>query len=117
MKILSTFLEQNSRRSFLCLLLGFALTSCGKKKGAEDLAKEIVQGIEKTIKEEKEGSFVLTCFINGSIEIVSNIKPANQWDDEYKKSLEDEIILTIKRGGMMFQLFQLTEREKKDTFI
>lgn len=106
---------KNSRRSFLSSLLGLiflcSFSFCQEKK-PEDFAKEIIGGVEKTIGEIKEGRFVLISFVNGSVEIISTVKPANEWNDEYKKSLEAKVVLTIKRGGTMFQLLQLKEKAK-----
>lgn len=104
-----------SRRNILSLLFGFIFLtplSFGQNQKPEEAAKEIIAGIEKTVSEIKEGRFVLVSFVNGSVEIVSTVKPANEWNDEYKKSLEAKVVLTIKRGGTMFQLLQIKEKPK-----
>ena len=105
-----------SRRNLLSLFFGFIfLTSLsfGQNQKPEEAAKEIVAGIEKTVAEIKEGRLVLISLIDGSIEIVSMVTFAEEWSDEYRKLLENKVVLIIKRGGTVFQLLQLKE-EKKD---
>ncbi len=95
------------------LILALSLfTSQAQERTPEDFAKEIASGIEKTVKEVGEGKFVLVSFVGANIEIVQTVKPFKEWDEEYKKSLEVKIVLTIKRGGNMFQLLQIREKEK-----
>jgi len=98
--------------SLLILLITLPLLSPCEERKPEDFAKEIVSGIEKSIQDVGEEKLVLISFINGSIEIISMVKPAKEWDEEYKKSLEAKIVLTIKRGGTTFQLLQIKEKEK-----
>lgn len=82
------------------------------KPTPESVAGKIVADIENTLGNIGEGKFVLITFMNGSVEIVSMVKPAKDWDDEYRKSLEAKIVLTIARGGTTFQLIQIREKEK-----
>lgn len=98
--------------SFLTLLITLPFLSLAEERTPEDFAKEIASGIEKTVKNLGDEKFVLISFINGSVEIISMVKPAKEWDEEYKKSLEAKIVLTIKRGGTIFQLLQIKEKEK-----
>lgn len=93
-------------------LITLPFLSLAEEGTSEDFAKQIVSGIEERVTEIGEGRFVLVTFINGSVEIISMVKPAKEWDEEYKKSLEAKIVLTIKRGGTTFQLLQIKEKEK-----
>lgn len=97
---------------FALFYLFFPLLSFAQEPNPETIAKEIATGIEERVSEIGEGKFVLITYINGVIEIVSTIPTSRDWTDEYKKSLEAKIVLTIKRGGTIFQLLQIKEKEK-----
>lgn len=95
----------------LLLLLFFPVSSCSQEPTPESLAKEVLAGIEVAGEKAGEGNFVLAALVNGSIEIVSSVKPTKDWDDEYRKELEDKITATIRRGGTEFMFFQIKEEE------
>ena len=99
------------KKLFPILILFFASIFCqAQEKTPEAFAKEIIVGVEKASTQNK-GRLVLVCFINGSAEIIQEVKNKG-WDDEYRKDLETKIVLTIKRGGTLFQLLQILEKEK-----
>jgi len=100
------------RIKFLLLLsLFFSFSSCSQEPTPESLAKEVLVGIESAAEKVGEGNFVLAAMVNGSIEIVSSVKPTKDWDQEYRKGLEDKIAATIRRGGNEFMFFQIKEDE------
>lgn len=96
------------------LLWFFATTSFleSQERTPEDFSKEIVSGIEETLKGQGDGKYVLISFINGTMEIVSPVKPAKEWDEKYRESLRVKVQLNIKRGGNLFQLLKIKEPEK-----
>ena len=105
-----------SRRKILSLLFGslfICYFSFSQNKSPEEISKEIVAGIEKNVAGIKEGKFVLICFIKGSTEIVSAVKFVDEWDDEYRRLLEKNVFLAIKRGGTVFKLLQIKEENKE----
>jgi hypothetical protein len=102
-----------SKLALVILLFLFSLTVYCEDSKEQKLAKEISTGIEETTKEIGDGRFVLISFINGSIEIIQPIKPQKEWTKEYKQALEEKIESTIKRGGIVFQLLQLKEKQGK----
>jgi hypothetical protein len=94
------------------LLICLPFLSFAEERTPEFFAKEIVAGIENAMTEESDGRFALICFVKGSVEIIQTVKPVSDWDEEYREEMKAKIVLAISRGGNLFQLLQIKEKEK-----